>query len=161
MDFNLLLLSPCESNSWNNGRTVGIMWEVAHAAVTNAVIPRRLEAARISSDAECCPTRSAALSETPLTTSQLGAGGRRGGGLRLSLSSAGICFPITASVDSPQVFRCAQFVEVDVCACACLCVLAPASFEGSHYFLTGLSDSHIFSACEHAELKSTVTLFLH
>lgn len=134
MDLNILLLSPFEFNLWNNGRTVGIMWEVAHAAVSNAVIPYRLEAARISSDTECCTTRSAAL----LANSQSGAGGRRGGGRRLSLLSARICFLIALSVDSPRLFGCTQFVEVGVGVCTCLCVLAPASFEGSYYFLTGL-----------------------
>lgn len=144
MDLNVLLLSPFEFILRNNGRTVGIMWEVAHAAVTNAVIPYSLEAARISSDTECCPTRSAAL----LANSQSDAGGRRGGGggRRLSLPSARICFLIALSVDSPRLFGCTQFVEVGVGVCTCLCVLAPASFEGSYYFLTGLihrSSQHV------------------
>lgn len=35
--FLLLLSLPNEFNLWNNGGTVGIMWQVAHAAVTSAV----------------------------------------------------------------------------------------------------------------------------
>lgn len=65
---NPLFLSPSHgSDRRNNGGTVGVMWEVAHAAGTNAVILHRLTGGSgsrraFSSDAECGLTRSAALS---------------------------------------------------------------------------------------------------
>lgn len=56
------LSSPFVSRClWNNGGTVGIMWEVAHAAGTNAVILHRPTGGS-RSGAECGLTRSAALS---------------------------------------------------------------------------------------------------
>lgn len=157
-DFNLPLLSPYEFNLWDNGWTVGIMWEAAHAAVTNAVKPffgwqAALEAPRISSDTECCPTRSAALLATLSTSSRFGAGG---GTQRRPPPEPRISqdlFPHSAACGFPRSSFTAQFCwsrswRVYVPVRACFSVLWVI-------FLLPYCDSHIFSTCERTHAQRT------
>lgn len=147
IDVNLLPLSPYEFNLRNNGWTVWIMWEVAHAAVTNALIPYWLTGCSGSSSMHLpwhrmLPDSICSSVGEFLTNSQFWC---RRKTQRWLLPEPLICqdtFPHSA-VDFPR----------SVCWSVRWCVFVPVRasvfLKWSYYFLTGQSDSHIFSTCEH------------
>lgn len=110
-------------NLWNNGQTVGNMWEGGTRSCN-----------------QCCKSFSTnrllwKRRASPLTLNVAWLDWQLSCKLRLpSLSAARICFLIVPSVDSPQVCHRTEFAEVGVGVCTCLCV----------HFLAWLSDSHIF-----------------